>query len=68
MRYLTDHRADVRAHPEHLLPGARSIICVGFPYNGPEAVLHANFSDPERGWIARYAWGEDYHVTLRKST
>lgn len=64
MRYLTDHRAEVRATAENLLPGARSIICVGLPYNGPEP-YSTEFSDAERAWIARYAWGEDYHRVLR---
>ena len=64
MRYLTDHRADVRNHPEHLLPGVRSIICVGMLYDGPEP-YSTEFSDPERAWISRYAWGEDYHGVIR---
>lgn len=64
MRYLTDHRADVRANPELLLPGVKSIICVGRMYSGPEP-YSTGFSDPERAWIARYAWGEDYHTTIR---
>jgi epoxyqueuosine reductase len=66
MHYLTDHRGDLRATPAELLPGARSIICTGFPYNGPEP-YSTEFSDPELGWIARYAWGEDYHKTLRQA-
>ena len=65
MRYLTDHRADVRSDPANLLPGVRSIISVGLLYNGPEP-YSTEFSDPERAWISRYAWGEDYHTTVRK--
>jgi epoxyqueuosine reductase len=64
MRYLTDHRAGVRGDPEKLLPGVRSIICVGLVYHGPEP-LSTEFSDQERAWISRYAWGEDYHSVLR---
>jgi epoxyqueuosine reductase len=64
MRYLTDHRAGVRSDPAQLLPGLRSIICVGLVYNGPEP-LSTQFSDSERAWISRYAWGEDYHDVLR---
>ena len=47
MRYLTDRRADVRRDPQNLLPGARSIICVGKLYNQsqpPEHARHAIFS------------------------
>lgn len=64
MRYLTDHRAGIRSHPEKLLPGVRSIVCVGMVYNGPEP-LSTEFSDLERAWISRYAWGRDYHRVLR---
>jgi len=64
MRYLTDHRAQVRSHLENLLPGVRSVISVGLLYSGPEPCSTA-FSDPERAWIARYAWGEDYHGVIR---
>ncbi|MEO8052808.1 MAG: tRNA epoxyqueuosine(34) reductase QueG [Acidobacteriota bacterium] len=62
MQYLTDRRAEVRRDPRNLLPGARSIICVGKLYNQsppPERNGHAIF--------ARYAWGRDYHDVLRES-
>src|SRR6476620_2439902 len=36
MTYLTDRRAEVRNDPRNLLPSARSIICVGKLYNGPQ--------------------------------
>jgi epoxyqueuosine reductase len=64
MRYLTDHRADVRSDVRNLLPEARSIICAGLVYNGPEP-YSTRFDDPERAWISRYAWGDDYHDILR---
>lgn len=64
MRYLTDRRGDMRADPRTLLPSARSVICVGKLYNGPEP-YSTDFSEPERAWISRYAWGEDYHDVLR---
>jgi epoxyqueuosine reductase len=62
MGYLTDRRADVRRDPQNLLPGARSIICIGKLYNQPpppERDGHAIFS--------RYAWGRDYHDVLREA-
>jgi epoxyqueuosine reductase len=65
MGYLTDHRAEVRNDPARLLPGVRSIICVGLVYNGPEP-YSTRFDDPERGWISRYAWGDDYHNVVRE--
>jgi epoxyqueuosine reductase len=65
MRYLTDRRGDMRADPRSLLPSARSIVCVGKLYNGPEP-CSTRFSAPERAWISRYAWGGDYHDVLRR--
>jgi len=65
MGYLTDHRAEVRAHPAALLPSVRSVICTGSLYGGPKP-YSIDFSDLERGWIARYAFGEDYHQAIRR--
>jgi epoxyqueuosine reductase len=64
MGYLTDYRAERRKDPRTLLPSARSILCVGKVYNGPEPYTTA-FCDHDRGWIARYAWGDDYHGVMR---
>jgi epoxyqueuosine reductase len=54
MRYLTDHRADVRADVENLLPGVKSVISVGMLYGR------------SGGGIAGYAHGEDYHTVMRR--
>ncbi|MBI4478779.1 MAG: tRNA epoxyqueuosine(34) reductase QueG [Acidobacteria bacterium] len=54
-------RQDVRA----LMPGVRSVICVAMNYNTPHP-LSTECSDPARGWIARYAWGDDYHKVMRE--
>jgi len=63
MGYLTDHRADIRADPRRLLPSARSIICIGKLYNGPELTRPGS---TVRSWLdLRYAWGDDYHDILR---
>jgi epoxyqueuosine reductase len=64
MSYLTDRRAHLRTDVRSLLPSARSVICVGKLYNGPEP-YSTQFDPEELGWISRYAWGEDYHVVLR---
>lgn len=64
MRYLTDQRAEARNDPAQLLRDVRSVICVGLVYNGPEP-YSTRFADPERAWISRYAWGEDYHDIVR---
>lgn len=65
MRYLTDRRGGMRADPGTLLPSARSIICVGKLYNGPQP-YSTEFTEPELAWISRYAWGQDYHEILRR--
>src|ERR1700758_2615307 len=66
MKYLRDDR---RGDPRLLLEGARSLIAVGMNYNSPNGhstELAATDADaPPRGWISRYAWGEDYHEVLR---
>ena len=50
--------------PQELLPGARSIICLGLNYYWPDA------ADPDtsapQGKVARYAWGQDYHKVMKQ--
>jgi epoxyqueuosine reductase len=65
MGYLTDRRATMRTDPRLLLPAARSIICLGKLYNGPQ-LRSTELNDSELGWISRYAWGEDYHQVVRR--
>ncbi|MEK7407024.1 MAG: tRNA epoxyqueuosine(34) reductase QueG [Acidobacteriota bacterium] len=64
MSYLAGRRGELRADPRSLLPSARSIVCVGKLYNGPQP-YSIRQKDHERAWISRYAWGEDYHAVLR---
>jgi epoxyqueuosine reductase len=66
MRYLTDQRGDLRSEPRNLLPGARSILCVGKLYQTRHP-LSIEQKDETRGWISRYAWGDDYHDVMRSS-
>jgi epoxyqueuosine reductase len=56
MSYLEGRRAQVRTDPRHLLPSARSILCVGRLYNLPEG-----------GPVSRYARTPDYHDTMRRA-
>ena len=65
MRYLTDRRAAVREDPRNLLASARSVVCVGKLYQTPWP-HSAQFDYEERGWISRYAWGDDYHDVMRR--
>jgi epoxyqueuosine reductase len=53
----------LRRDPHALVPWAMSIVSVGMNY-------YTAFSRPEpsrepRGWISRYAWGEDYHDLMK---
>jgi epoxyqueuosine reductase len=65
MGYLTDRRATVRTDPKRLLASARSIICVGKLYNGPQP-RSTEVKETGLGWISRYAWGDDYHHVMRR--
>jgi len=63
MAYLAA-RADRVAQPQQVKPSARSIIAVGMNYYAGEP------APPQdgvlRGRIARYAWGDDYHLVMWK--
>ncbi len=63
MRYLSDHRADVRSSLANLLPGVKSVISVGMLYEYSELGSPA---DSSQGRIAAYAVGEDYHIVIRR--
>ncbi len=65
MGYLQDHRAALREDARSLLPSAKSVICVGRIYNTP-LPYSTEFHENERAWIARYAWGDDYHDVMRR--
>ena len=67
MNYLADaRRSDLKA----AMPGVRSVIVCLLHYNtahplSTESSITAGDAEP-RGWISRYAWGDDYHRVLRK--
>lgn len=50
--------------PQALLPGARSIICLGLNYF-EEGQGYPESEEPS-GKVARYAWGPDYHQLIKK--
>ncbi len=64
MGYLEGRRGEMRADPRTLLETARSVICVGQVYN-TDHPYSTEADDPDKGWVARYAWGEDYHDTIK---
>jgi epoxyqueuosine reductase len=62
MAYLSgqvDRRRDLRA----AIPWARSVVAVGLQYD--TAHPYSTEVAPEQGWIARYAWGDDYHDVMK---
>ncbi|MDQ2872907.1 MAG: tRNA epoxyqueuosine(34) reductase QueG [Candidatus Eremiobacteraeota bacterium] len=48
------------AAPEHVLPGARSVLCIAVPYASA-----APSRPPLHGRVSNYAWSADYHRRLR---
>lgn len=76
MRYLARTRPDapeggssapvyLREDVRHSYPWAVSAVCLGLVYNAPLPRSTAVAGTPGRGWISRYAWGDDYHELLR---
>ena len=67
MGYLNDPR---RRDPRLVLEGAQSLIVVALNYNTAEKASDhtppdGNILEP-RGWISRYAWGDDYHGVIKE--
>jgi epoxyqueuosine reductase len=49
-----------RASPRSAVPWARSVVVCAINYNtAPQYSTEVH--DSQRGWISRYAWGDDYH-------
>src|ERR1700758_1099593 len=67
MNYLSDPR---RRNAQGALPGLRSVIVCALNYNSglPKSidVVHLADDGQPRGWISRYAWGNDYHEVLQE--
>ncbi len=61
MHRTAERRADVRA----VMPSARSVISLGVVYNTDRPYSNQQ-NDPSRADIARYAWGDDYHVVIEQ--
>jgi epoxyqueuosine reductase len=71
MKYLSDER---RADVQRAMPGTKSLIVCALTYNTayPRTSQARNElpsreweGNSPRGWISRYAWGDDYHEVLR---
>jgi epoxyqueuosine reductase len=63
MDYM-ERTAEQRLRPEKRMPWAVSVISVGMNYHTPhERPLQTNAT---KGWISRYAWGDDYHELMKR--
>lgn len=64
--WFTAERADVSCHPDALLPQAQSIIALAMCYltEQPDGA-NPQMDDVPRGRISRYAWGDDYHDSIK---
>jgi len=66
MSYLRNPR---RRSPDLAMPEARSVIVCALNYNTAnpsscDASARPDVESAPRGWISRYAWGDDYHRVL----
>jgi epoxyqueuosine reductase len=55
--------AEKRMHPGEFLPWARSVVSVALNYDTPYD--RTREGEGIRGWISRYAWGDDYHDVMQ---
>jgi epoxyqueuosine reductase len=64
MGYLArPDRIERRENPAAVLPGVRSVVCVGLDYYPGPPADHPRRVAP-RGAISNYAWGADYHELM----
>ena len=66
--WYTPDRVKRGTTPQELLPGARSIICLGLNYHRPQPASPAPSSDNQQltGRVASYAQGRDYHRVMKQ--
>jgi epoxyqueuosine reductase len=65
MDWFTPERSEVACNPRALLPEARSVISLATFYLTDCERASSTPGDP-RGRVSRYAWGDDYHLIIRK--
>ena len=62
--WFTTERTEVSCHPDALLPNAQSIIALAICYL-TEQPEEEQIAGSPRGRISRYAWGDDYHDSIK---
>jgi epoxyqueuosine reductase len=55
---------ELRRDPKKLVPWAHSVVSVGMNYFAP--LPRPEAPEDSRGWISRYAWGDDYHDLVKQ--
>ncbi|MSP52935.1 MAG: tRNA epoxyqueuosine(34) reductase QueG [Gammaproteobacteria bacterium] len=65
MSYMERH-AELRTHPELLVPDTIRVIMVRMNYLPPNAAIKHTLRDKNKAYISRYAVGGDYHKLIRK--
>ena len=64
MQYL-ERNIEKRDDVTKVVPDAKSVIVCGKIYHTPHPISTEQ-KDRARGWISRYAWGDDYHDVIKK--
>ena len=64
--WYTTSRVERGTNPQQLLPGARSIICLGVNYFQPRYPSVDSSHSTGTGRIANYAQGKDYHRLIKR--
>lgn len=64
MGYMT-RNGEKREDCKTLFPPAQSVIVCGISYHSPTVVDSKEHSSASKGWISRYAWGDDYHAIVK---
>lgn len=69
MDYMARH-ADLRVHPDRLMPGALTALMVSADYTPSDPAwldqAWSTLARSERAYVARYALGRDYHKVVRR--
>ena len=64
MEYLA-RDPDKRTNVREVVTEAKSVVVCAMIYHASHP-LSIEQNDPSRGWISRYAWGDDYHDVIQK--
>jgi len=61
MKYL-ERGASPRLDPREIMPQVRSVVVCALNYQSDRPLTGF---DPNRAWVSRYAWGDEYHDILK---